>query len=179
MMRRGSWKVFLAIPAAVFATVAWAQAQDAKNDKKADKADKDGKSIVDVAKADPNLKTFVELVNEAGLTETLKGVGPYTVFAPNDAAFAKLGKEQLSSLKADKAKLKKVLMHHVVHGTHDSAAVRKMTRAKTDSGEVTITGNDNELMYGHAKVVKTDVKANNGVIHVIDAVEMPMERKPG
>lgn len=132
------------------------------------------KDIVDTAVAAGSFKTLVKLVTEAGLVDTLKGAGPFTVFAPTDAAFAKVPKATLAKLGKDKALLKKVLLYHVVAGSVKAADVVKLTSAKTVEGaKVTIKVSGKNVMINKAKVVKADVVASNGVIHVIDAVLIP------
>jgi uncharacterized surface protein with fasciclin (FAS1) repeats len=110
------------------------------------------------------------------LVDTLKGKGPFTVFAPTDEAFAKLPAGALDNLlkPENKEKLKAVLLYHVVSGKVPAAKVMKMKSAKTVNGqEVTIMANDGKVMVNDATVVKADVMASNGVIHVIDTVLMP------
>jgi len=131
------------------------------------------KDIVDTAIAAGSFKTLAKALTEAGLIATLKGAGPFTVFAPTDAAFAKIPKADLDALLKDKAKLTKVLTYHVVAGKVLAADVVKLTSAKTvEGGEVTINAK-NGVMVDNAKVTKTDIMATNGVIHVIDTVLMP------
>lgn len=136
----------------------------------------DAKDIVDTAVAAGSFKTLAAALTAAGLVDTLKGKGPFTVFAPTDEAFAKIPKADLDKLLADKAKLTKVLTYHVVAGNVMAADVLKMNGkgAKTVEGsEVKITVKGTEVMVDGAKVVKTDIKASNGVIHVIDSVILP------
>lgn len=128
--------------------------------------------IVDTAVKAGNFTTLVTAVKAAGLVDTLKGPGPFTVFAPTDAAFAKVPKATLDALLADKAALTKVLTYHVVPGKVMAADVRA-GKVKTVQGQeltVTTTGG---VMVDNAKVVATDVAASNGVIHAIDTVLMP------
>jgi uncharacterized surface protein with fasciclin (FAS1) repeats len=128
--------------------------------------------IVDTAVAAGSFKTLVTAVQAAGLVDTLKGPGPFTVFAPTDAAFAKIPKAKLDALLADKAALTKVLTYHVVAGKVMAADV-KAGKAKTVEGsEVTLATTGGVTVDG-AKVVKADVAADNGVIHAIDTVLMP------
>jgi uncharacterized surface protein with fasciclin (FAS1) repeats len=109
----------------------------------------------------------------AGLVETLKGEGPFTVFAPTDEAFAKVPKETLDALLADKEKLTAVLTYHVVPGKLMASDVAKLESAKTVQGSsISIDASDGVKVDG-ARVVKADVMAKNGVIHVIDSVIMP------
>jgi uncharacterized surface protein with fasciclin (FAS1) repeats len=128
--------------------------------------------IVDTAVGAGSFKTLATALGAAGLVDTLKGKGPFTVFAPNDAAFAKIPKADLDALLKDKAKLTAVLTYHVVPGKVMAADV-KAGKVKTVQGsELTIT-TSNGVMVNNAKVIKTDIVADNGVIHVIDTVLMP------
>jgi uncharacterized surface protein with fasciclin (FAS1) repeats len=118
----------------------------------------------------------VAAVQAAGLTETLKGEGPFTVFAPTDEAFAKLPAGTVEDLlkPENKEKLVAILTYHVVPGKVTSEEVVKMTSAKTVNGEeITIKTADGKVMIDDATVIKADVPASNGVIHVIDTVLMP------
>jgi uncharacterized surface protein with fasciclin (FAS1) repeats len=138
------------------------------------------KDIVDTAAAAGSFNTLVAAVKAAGLVETLKGPGPFTVFAPTDEAFAKLPKGTLDDLlkPENKAKLAGILTYHVVPGKVMAADVVKLKKAKTVQGsEVKITVKDGKVMVDKANVIKTDVMASNGVIHVIDAVIMPPAKK--
>lgn len=129
--------------------------------------------IVDTAVAAGSFNTLVAAVQAAGLEQTLKGPGPYTVFAPTDAAFAQIPKEQLDALLADKQALTKVLTYHVVPGEVKAAEVVNMTSAATVEGQsLTITVGDS-VMVNNATVIQTDIVTSNGVIHVIDAVMLP------
>jgi uncharacterized surface protein with fasciclin (FAS1) repeats len=129
--------------------------------------------IVDSAIAAGSFNTLVAAVQAAGLEQTLKGPGPFTVFAPTDAAFAQIPKEQLDALLADKQALTKVLAYHVVPGTVKAAEVVNLTSVATVEGQsLTITVGDS-VMVNNATVIKTDVVTGNGVIHVIDAVMLP------
>lgn len=130
------------------------------------------KDIVDTAVAAGSFKTLAAALGAAGLVDTLKGAGPFTVFAPTDEAFAKIPKADLDALLKDKAKLTSVLTYHVVAGKVMAADV-KAGKVKTVQGsELTVT-----TSYGvkvdMSKVIKTDIVADNGVIHVIDTVLMP------
>ena len=128
--------------------------------------------IVDTAVSAGSFKTLVTAVQAAGLVDTLKGPGPFTVFAPTDEAFAKIPKAQLDALLKDKAALTKVLTYHVVPGKVMAADV-KAGKVKTVQGsELTITTMGG-VKVDAANVVKTDIAASNGVIHVIDTVVMP------
>ena len=131
--------------------------------------------IVAVASSAGNFKTLVAAVKAAGLIETLQGKGPFTVFAPTDDAFAKLPAGTLEDLlKAEnKEKLVAILTYHVVPGKVRAADVKTM-KAKTVNGqELSIKVEDGNVTVDNAKVVKTDVAASNGVIHVIDTVVLP------
>ncbi len=130
------------------------------------------KDIVDTAVAAGDFKTLVAAVKAAGLVDTLKGKGPFTVFAPTDAAFAKIPKADLDALLKDKAKLTAVLTYHVVAGKVMAADV-KAGPVKTVQGSPLTISTSGGVMVDNAKVVKTDIVADNGVIHVIDTVLMP------
>ena len=132
-------------------------------------ADKD---IVDTAVAAGSFKTLVIAIQKAGLVETLKAKGPYTVFAPTDEAFAKIPKAQLDALLMDKAKLSAVLTYHVVPGLVLAKDVKAGEAVTVQGGKLTIT-TDGGVKVNNAKVVTTDVMASNGVIHPIDTVLMP------
>jgi uncharacterized surface protein with fasciclin (FAS1) repeats len=129
--------------------------------------------IVEVARSNGSFKTLLTAIEAAGLTDTLRGDGPFTVFAPTDEAFAKLPKETLDALLQDKAKLTAILTYHVVAGKVLAADVVKLAEARTVQGQsVRISATDG-VRVDNAKVVKTDVPATNGVIHVIDTVIIP------
>jgi uncharacterized surface protein with fasciclin (FAS1) repeats len=130
------------------------------------------KDIVDTAVAAGSFKTLVVAIQKADLVETLKGKGPFTVFAPTDEAFAKIPKAQLDALLMDKAKLSAVLTYHVVPALVLAKDVKAGEVATVEGGKLTIT-TDSGVMVNNAKVVTTDVMASNGVIHVIDTVLMP------
>ena len=132
------------------------------------------KDIVDTAVAAGNFKTLAAALTAADLIGTLKGKGPFTVFAPTDAAFAKIPKADLDALLKDKAKLTSVLTYHVVPGKVMAADVVKLTEAPTVQGsKAKVKVVDGTVMIDNAKVVKTDIETSNGVIHVIDAVILP------
>jgi uncharacterized surface protein with fasciclin (FAS1) repeats len=129
--------------------------------------------IVDVAISSGSFTTLVAAVKAAGLVDTLKGKGPFTLFAPTDDAFAKLPKGTVESLLKDIPKLTSILTYHVVAGKVPAADVMKLTSAKTVQGQtVRITVNGG-VKVNEANVVKTDVMADNGVIHVLDQVILP------
>ena len=120
------------------------------------------KDIVDTAVAAGSFKTLATALQAAGLIDTLKSPGPFTVFAPTDAAFAKIPKDQLDALLKDKAALTKVLTYHVVAG-----------KVKTVQGSELTVAMAGGVMVDGAKVTATDIAADNGVIHVIDTVLIP------
>jgi uncharacterized surface protein with fasciclin (FAS1) repeats len=121
-----------------------------------------------------SFKTLATAMEAAGLVETLKGRGPFTVFAPTDEAFAKLPAGTVESLLKDKEKLTKILLYHVVSGRVMAKDVVKLKSAKTVQGaSVQITANGGKVMVDNANVIKTDVVASNGLIHVIDTVIIP------
>lgn len=131
------------------------------------------KNIVETAIEAGQFTTLVAAVKAAGLVETLSGKGPFTVFAPNDAAFAKLPKGTVEGLLKDKAKLTAVLTYHVVSGKVMAKDVMKMKSAKTlQGGSLTIDTSDGVKVDG-AKVIQADIEASNGVCHIIDSVLMP------
>ena len=130
------------------------------------------KDIVDTAVAAGNFKTLATALGVAGLVDTLKGKGPFTVFAPTDEAFAKIPKADLDALLKDKAKLTAVLTYHVVAGKVMAADV-KAGKVKTVQGSELTVSTSGGVMVDKAKVIKTDIVADNGVIHVIDTVIMP------
>jgi uncharacterized surface protein with fasciclin (FAS1) repeats len=156
-------KLTTAIAAAAVVLVA-AQAQAQNRD------------IVETAVAAGQFKTLAAALQAAGLVETLKGKGPFTVFAPTDEAFAKLPKGTVEDLlkPENKAKLTAILTYHVVPGKVMAADVVKVKDAKTvQGGSIKVNAAGGKVMVDNATVVKTDIAASNGVIHVIDTVVMP------
>jgi len=135
-------------------------------------ADKD---IVDTAISAGSFKTLVAAVQAAGLESTLRGSGPFTVFAPTDAAFARLPQGTVQELlkPENKAKLQAILTYHVVPGKVMAKDVVKLTSAKTVQGGTIKIINSNGVYVDNAKVIQTDIETSNGVIHVIDAVLLP------
>ncbi|MEE1673901.1 fasciclin domain-containing protein [Agarivorans aestuarii] len=134
------------------------------------------KDIVDVAVANGSFTTLVAAVKAAGLVDTLKGDGPFTVFAPTDEAFAKLpeGTVEMLLMPENKDKLVAVLTYHVVSGKVMAADVVKIDSAKTvQGGMLAVSTSGDTVMINNAKVVAADVKASNGVIHVVDTVLLP------
>jgi uncharacterized surface protein with fasciclin (FAS1) repeats len=134
------------------------------------------KDIVDTAMSAGSFNTLVAAAKAAGLVETLKGTGPFTVFAPTDEAFAKLPAGTLESLlkPENKAKLAAILTYHVVAGKVMAKDVVNLKDAKTVNGQTAkISVNGGTVMVDNAKVLKTDIATTNGVIHVIDSVILP------
>ncbi len=130
--------------------------------------------IVETAVAAGSFKTLAAALQAAGLVDALKGTGPFTVFAPTDEAFAKLPAGTVEALLKDKEKLTAILTYHVVSGAVPASEVVKLNSAKTLNGaNVKITTMDGKVMVNNAQVVKADVKATNGIIHVIDTVILP------
>lgn len=135
------------------------------------------KDIVDTAVAAGQFKTLATALKAAGLVDTLKGAGPFTVFAPTDEAFAKLPKGTVETLlkPENKERLVAILTYHVVAGKVTSADVVKVKQAKTVQGQSVAVDATEGVKINNAKVVKADIGASNGVIHVIDAVLLPKE----
>ena len=134
------------------------------------------KDIVDTAVAAGSFQTLAKALQAADLVDSLKGPGPFTVFAPTDEAFAKLPAGTLEELlkPENKNKLRAILTYHVVAGDFPAAKVITLASAKTLNGkDVKITASDGKVMVNNAHVVKADVAASNGVIHVIDTVILP------
>lgn len=158
--------IFAAATALAFATPAFAQSHNGANH-----ATKD---IVETAVEAGSFKTLVAAVQAAGLVETLKGKGPFTVFAPTDEAFAKLPAGTVEALLKDKTKLAAILTYHVVSGDVRAAQAMKLSAAKTVNGQsLSIAVKDGNVMIDNATVVKADIATSNGVIHVIDTVVLP------
>jgi uncharacterized surface protein with fasciclin (FAS1) repeats len=132
------------------------------------------KNLVQTAMAAGQFKTLASLLQKAGLAGTLEAKGPFTVFAPTDAAFARVPKATLASLAKNKAKLRAVLLYHVVKGEVTAAQAMKLHSAKTLEGEsLSIRVSGGKVIVGGATVVKANVTASNGVIHVINKVLIP------
>lgn len=129
--------------------------------------------IVDTAVAAGSFKTLVAAVTAAGLVDTLKGAGPFTVFAPTDEAFAKLPAGTVDALLKDIPKLKKILTYHVVSGKVMAADAAKLKSAKTVEGSEIKIDASNGVKINDSTVTTADIAADNGVIHVIDAVLLP------
>ena len=136
------------------------------------------KDIVDTAVAAGSFKTLAAALKAADLVGTLKGAGPFTVFAPTDEAFAKLPAGTVETLlkPENKERLRRILTYHVVAGSVMAADVVKLSSAKAVSGDTLQIKTSGGVMVNSSKVVKADVKATNGVIHVIDSVLIPSEK---
>ena len=134
------------------------------------------KDIVDTAIGAGTFNTLVAAVQAAGLVDTLKGAGPFTVFAPTDEAFAKLPAGTVEGLLKEPAKLKDILLYHVVSGKVMAADAMKLTSAPTVLGQpLTIKVEGGKVMINDATVTAADIEASNGVIHVIDTVLLPSQ----
>ncbi len=134
-------------------------------------------SIVDVATADGSLSTLVTAIKAAGLVDTLKGPGPFTLFAPNNAAFDKIPKDKLDALLKDKAALTKILTYHVVAGNVSAADVAAGKVKTIEGHDLTLSTTEGVRVNGHLTVGGGDIKADNGQIHIIDTVLMPTDSK--
>ncbi|MEG3848856.1 fasciclin domain-containing protein [Microcoleus sp. herbarium19] len=137
------------------------------------------KDIVAIASGDAQFKTLTKALGAAGLVTTLQGKGPFTVFAPTDAAFAALPKGTLDDLlkPANKAKLTKILTYHVVPGSVLSTSLKSGDVKSVEGTSLKVAVSAGKVTVGGANVVKADIKASNGVIHVIDKVLIPAEPK--
>ena len=129
--------------------------------------------IVDTAVSAGQFNTLATALKAAGLVDTLKGPGPFTVFAPTDAAFAKIPQAELEALLKDKAKLTAVLTYHVVPGKVMASDVKPGAVKTAQGSAVTVRTQGGKVMVDNATVIKTDISADNGVIHVIDSVILP------
>ncbi|HMO36852.1 MAG TPA: fasciclin domain-containing protein [Gemmatales bacterium] len=132
-------------------------------------------TIVGTAVANKDFSTLVTAVKAAELVDVLNGDGPFTVFAPTNAAFEKLGEDTIKAVLADKAKLTGILKAHVVKGKVMASEVVKMNgeQVETLNGKFPIKVQDGKVFIGNAQVIKTDINCKNGVIHVIDTVILP------
>jgi uncharacterized surface protein with fasciclin (FAS1) repeats len=132
------------------------------------------KTIVEIASANADFSTLVTAVTKADLVQTLSGAGPFTVFAPTNAAFAKIPAAQLDAILADKAQLTKILTYHVVPGKVMAADLQPTQSVKTVEGQnVEIKVSSGQATINGCNIVKTDIEASNGVVHVIDCVLIP------
>lgn len=129
--------------------------------------------IVGTAAGAGQFNTLTKALTAAGLVDTLRGPGPFTVFAPTDEAFAKISPEKLNALLADKAALTKVLTYHVVSGKVVAADVKTGPVKSVEGQNLNLNVSSAGVMVNNAKVIKTDVMATNGVIHVLDTVVLP------
>ena len=161
-MKQLSLALILSIPAVM------AHAADPAAPARAAKVD-----LVDTAVAAGSFKTLAAALQAAGLVDTLKGEGPYTVFAPTDEAFAKLPAGTVEALLSDVPRLRSVLTYHVVAGKVTSDQVVKLASAKTLQGQQVAISTSHGVQVGGATVLKADIQASNGVIHVIDTVLIP------
>ncbi|ADH63280.1 beta-Ig-H3/fasciclin [Allomeiothermus silvanus DSM 9946] len=163
-------RVFLVLGMLTLAALGFTVAQNMQG-----MADTSKQTIAQIVATNPNFSTLLAAVKAAGLVETLSGPGPFTVFAPTNAAFAKIPKADLDKLLADKDALTKVLTYHVVAGRVPSSEVVKLKEAKTVQGQsVTIAvSGGSVILNGNSKVTAVDIPASNGVIHVIDTVLLP------
>jgi uncharacterized surface protein with fasciclin (FAS1) repeats len=136
-----------------------------------------GKDIVAIASGDAQFKTLTKALGSAGLVTTLQGKGPFTVFAPTDAAFAALPKGTVEDLlkPANKAKLTKILTYHVVPGSVLSTSLKSGDVKSVEGTSLKVAVSPGKVTVGGANVVKADIKASNGVIHVIDKVLIPAD----
>lgn len=131
------------------------------------------KNIIETATSNPDFSTLVTALKAADLVETLSGAGPFTVFAPTNAAFAKIPEATLKAVLADKVKLTSILTYHVVSGKVLAKEIGTMTKAMTLAKSEVKIKSDGGVMINDAKVTKADLECSNGVIHVIDTVLMP------
>lgn len=156
----------LFITASLFSAQSFAEHHSKKDAKK---------DIVDTAVAAGSFNTLATALTEAGLIETLKGEGPFTVFAPTDDAFAKIPADQLKAILADKELLTSILTYHVVAGKVKAADVVKLDSATSVQGSELAISTADGVKVNDAKVIKTDIMTSNGVIHVIDTVLVPAQ----
>lgn len=161
-MSRVSLALFLSLPALM--AHAGSPGKVAREEKK---------DVVDTAVAAGSFKTLATALKAAGLVDTLKGPGPFTVFAPTDEAFAKLPAGTLEALLKDIPKLRSILTYHVVAGKVSSGDVAKISTAATLQGQNLRVDASNGVKVNQASVIKADIEASNGIIHVIDAVLLP------
>jgi len=174
---------FVAIACAALAasTLAQTMQQSGQMGMQNDMSMQANKDIVEVAMSDPRFSTLVSLVQKAGLVETLKGPGPFTVFAPTNDAFAKIPQKKLDELANNPDKLRSVLLYHVINMKVTANDARTMP-APTAAGaqlmvKTSMRGGTKSVMVDNAKVVQADIMASNGVIHAIDTVLMPKMSK--
>lgn len=131
-------------------------------------------TIAGIVANDPNFSTLLAAVQAAGLTQTLAQPGPYTVFAPTNAAFAKVPADQLTALLNNPEQLRAVLLYHVVPGRVTAAQVTRLTSARTAQGaDLSVSASGGTVRINDATVTRADIRASNGIIHVIDTVLLP------
>jgi uncharacterized surface protein with fasciclin (FAS1) repeats len=170
--RIGIIVVVVAVAAAIVTALAVASGDD--GDSNSEPQTQQGQNIVETAAAAGNFDTLVSLVQKAGLEETLATGGPFTVFAPTDAAFAKVPEETLTALGEDPAQLKAVLLYHVAEGELPAEEVVSRDSIETLNGaSVEVNASGDSVRVNDATVAQADVEASNGVIHVIDEVLLP------
>lgn len=133
-------------------------------------------NIVQIASGNKDFSTLVSLLDKAGLVKTLEGKGPFTVFAPTNEAFAAIPKDQLDALASNPEMLKSVLLYHVVSGDVTSDKIQPGMVPTVEGQSINVTLNDGKVFVNEAEVVKADIKASNGVIHVINHVIMPPKK---
>lgn len=156
-MKRRSWLVALAVASLAGCTTMTEQP----------------KNIVDTAAANPDFSTLTKLINDAGLADTLRGAGPYTVFAPTNEAFKKVPAKTLDEIAKDKDRLRAVLTYHVVPGSVTAAEVKPGNVKSVQGSNLALSKSGTFVTVEDAVVTRADVKATNGVIHVIDTVLIP------
>jgi uncharacterized surface protein with fasciclin (FAS1) repeats len=162
------------VPVAALATAAVALAGNGSGPAAQAAAEPATKNIVQTAVASDDFDTLASLVKRAGLANTLSGKGPFTVFAPTDAAFEKVPAKALQGLLKDRAALRSVLLYHVADGRYPAKRVVKQTSIETLGGQrVKVRVGKGTVRVGGARVVQADVRASNGVIHAIDRVLLP------
>jgi len=163
----------VAVAAASFATVPTVVVAGGAYGTKSATAMEAKYDIVDTAVGAGQFNTLAKALTAAGLIDTLKGPGPFTVFAPTDAAFAKVPADKLNALLADKAALTKVLTYHVVLGRVMAADVKTGAVNTVQGQALNMVASSSGVMVNNANVIKADIAAKNGVIHVIDTVVLP------
>lgn len=164
----------IVVPVAALATAAVALGGNGSGSMAQPAAEPVTKNIVQTAVASDDFDTLASLVKRAGLAKTLSGKGPFTVFAPTDAAFEKVPARALEGLLKDRAALRNVLLYHVAEGRYPAKRVVKRTSIETLAGQrVKVRVRTGTVRVGGARVVQADVRASNGVIHAIDRVLLP------
>lgn len=132
------------------------------------------RSILQTATQAGNFSMLLKAVHDAGLADTLNGPGPFTFFAPNDAAFKRMDDEELAAIMKDKRRLADILKYHVLPGRHSLIELMKLNNVQMlNDGYAPIRKSGRDILIGDAKIIQPDIQAENGVIHVIDHVMMP------